>query len=179
MAYFTSKEIAAIAISASLWAILNWLITPIFWELTHLPILCDMVGVSLLILTVWWIRKLGAASTMGTIATMLNFLLRPGAVHFLGFTVASIAFDISTRLTGYRNFLNRRLISYIAVLAISFISTLIAGFIIGNLFMSHVYLLNMYGGVLFFTILHGAGGIIGGIIGIIIMRSLEARRITP
>lgn len=73
MLYFNSKEIAAIAIYASLWAILNWAVTPIFWDLTHLPILCDMVGVSLLVLTVWWVRKLGAASMMGAIATILNF----------------------------------------------------------------------------------------------------------
>lgn len=109
--YFNSKEIAAVAMCASLWAILNWAVTPIFWDLTHLPILCDM-GVSLLVLTVWWVRKIGAANMMGVIATILNFLLRPSAVHFLGFTVASIVFDASTRLIGYGNSLNRRIISY-------------------------------------------------------------------
>ena len=65
MVYFTSRDISAIALSASLWAVLNWLMAPIFWELTHLPILCDMAGVSLLTLTVWWTRKPGAASFMG------------------------------------------------------------------------------------------------------------------
>lgn len=65
------------------------------------------------------------------------------------------------------------------ILVISFISTLIAGFIIGNLFMSPAYLSSMYGGVIFFTAIHGAGGILGGVIGMIIIRSLEVRRIIP
>jgi len=137
-----------------------------------------MVGVSLIIITIWGVQKLGSASMMGAIATILNFILRPGAVHFLGFTFASIVFDVLTRLISYNSF-NHRISSYVAILAISFISTLFAGFIIGNLFMNPVYLSNMYNSILFFTILHGAGGILGGIIGMIIIRSLEARRIIP
>ncbi|MGQ9680636.1 MAG: hypothetical protein ACUVV4_07745 [Candidatus Bathyarchaeia archaeon] len=179
MAYFNSKQLAAIAICASLWAILNWTVTPIFWDLTHLPILCDMVGVSLLILTVWWIRKLGAASMMGAIATMLNFILRPSAIHFLGFTVASIVFDVSTRLITYEKGFNRRVISNFAILGTSFLSALVAGFIIGSLFMNPVSLSSMYGGILFFAMLHGAGGILGGVIGIVIVRGLEVRKIIP
>lgn len=56
MAYFSSRDIAAIALSAALWAVLNWTVAPILWQLTHLPILCDMISSCLLILTVWWIR---------------------------------------------------------------------------------------------------------------------------
>lgn len=178
MAYFNSKQLTVIAISASLWAILNWTVTPIFWDLTHLPILCDMVGVSLLVLTVWWIRKLGAASMIDAIATMLNFILRPSTIHFLGFTVASIVFDASTRLITYEKGFNRRVISNVAILGTSFLSALVAGFIIGSLFINPVSLSNMYGGILFFAMLHGAGGILG-VIGIVIVRGLEVRKIIP
>jgi riboflavin transporter FmnP len=79
MSYFSTRELAAISLSAALWAVFNWLVSPIFWQLTHLPILCDMVGVTVLIVTLWWTRKPGAGATMGLIATVLNFIFRPGA----------------------------------------------------------------------------------------------------
>lgn len=179
MAYFSTRDIAAITLCSSLWAVLNWLVAPIFWQLTHLPILCDMVGVSLFIITLWWTRKPGAVSFMGMIATLLNFILRPGSTHFLGFTVASIVFDASTWLLGYSKRLEFGLFSIVGLVAISFLSTLVAGFIIGNLFMNPMFLSKMFGGILVFAVIHGAGGIIGGTLGIIIVKGLEVRKIIP
>ncbi len=177
MAYFTSRDIAAVALSAALWAVLNWTVAPIFWQLTHLPILCDMIGTSLLILTLWWTRKPGAATLMGLVATVLNFVLRPGALHFLGFTAASLVFDVAARAIGYRNSLDRRLISSVSLIAISVLSTLVAGYIIGTFFMNPMFLAKMFGGVAFFAALHGAGGLIGGALGVTIVRGLEARKV--
>ena len=179
MVYFTSRDISAIALSAALWAIINWLIAPIFWELTHLPILCDMVGVSLLTLTVWWTRKPGAASFMGLVATILNLILRPGSLHFLGFTVASVAFDAATALIGYENCLERGRVSYASLVIISLASTVIAGLIIGSFFMNPMFLSNMFGGLMFFAALHGGGGIVGGVLGIVFVMGLEMRQIVP
>lgn len=179
MAYFSTRDIAAITLCSSLWAVLNWLVAPIFWQLTHLPILCDMVGVSLFIITLWWTRKPGALSFMGMIATLLNFILRPGSTHFLGFTVASIVFDASTWLLGYSKRLGLGLLSVVGLVAISFLSTLVAGFIIGNLFMNPMFLSKMFGGILVFAVIHGARGIIGGTLGIIIVKGLEVRKIIP
>jgi len=179
MVYFTSRDISAIALSAALWAIINWLIAPIFWELTHLPILCDMVGVSLFTLTVWWTRKPGAVSFMGLVATILNLILRPGSLHFLGFTVASVAFDAATAMIGYKNCLDRGRVSYASLITISFASTVIAGIIIGSFFMNPVFLSNMFGGVLFFAALHGGGGIVGGVLGIVFVIGLKTRQIVP
>ena len=179
MVYFTSRDISAIALSASLWAVLNWMMAPVFWELTHLPILCDMIGVSLLTLTIWWTRKPGAASFMGLIATILNLILRPGSLHFLGFTVASIAFDAATALIGYENCLDRGRVSYSSLITISFASTVIAGIIIGSFFMNPVFLSNLFGGVMFFAALHGGGGIVGGVLGIVFVMGLEMRQIVP
>ena len=179
MAYFSTRDIAAIALCSSLWAVLNWLVAPIFWQLTQLPIFCDMIGVSLFIITLWWTRKPGATSFMGLIATLLNFILRPGATHFLGFTVASIVFDASACLLGYSKRLELGLFSIVGLVALSFLSTLVAGFIIGNLFMNPMFLTKMFGGVLFFAAIHGAGGIIGGTLGVIIIKGLEARKVIP
>jgi len=177
MAYFSSREIAAIALSSALWAVINWTVAPVFWNLTHLPILCDMAGISLLTLIVWWVRKPGAATLMGVIATILNFMLRPEATQFLGFTAASLVFDVLVSAVDYWNILNRRLVSTVSLFTISVLSTLVAGFIIGTFFMNPMFLSNMFGGVTFFAALHGAGGLIGGILGLIFVRGLEARRV--
>jgi len=179
MAYFSTRDIAAMALSAALWAVLNWLVAPIFWQLTHLPILCDMIGTSLFILTLWWVRKPGAVSFMGIVATVLNFVLRPGAFHFLGFTAASLVFDAAAVIIGYGNSLDRGLVSSAILVANSLVSTCVAGVIIGSLFMNPMFLSEMFGGVAFFAVLHGAGGLIGGVLGIVIVRGLEARQVIP
>lgn len=179
MPYFNVQETVAVSLSAALWAVINWLVAPIFWQLTHLPILCDMIGVSLLILSAWWTKKPGAASFMGLVATILNFILRPGATHFIGFTVASIFFDFSTVLVGYGNSLEKGLRNTVSLSLISIISTTIAGFIIGTFFMNPMFLTNMFGGVVLFAALHGVGGLIGSVLGIIIIRGLEVRQVIP
>ena len=179
MPYFNSRELAAISLSAALWAVFNWLVSPVFWQLTHLPILCDMVGVTILIVTLWWTRKPGAGTTMGLIATVLNFILRPGAFHFFGFTAACAFFDIASHLIGYGNVLDRGLMSHISLVALSVASTAMAGLIIGSFFMNPGFLASAFGGVLFFAAIHGGGGLIGGILGIVIIKGLESRQVVP
>jgi len=178
MPYLGSREISAIALFAALWGVLNWTVAPIFWRLTHLPILCDMLASSLLILTVWWTRRLGAATLMGLVATLLNFILRPGALHFLGFTAASVVFDVATYIAGYDK-LSRRGLGSALLVAASIISTFIAGLIIGSLFMNPIFLSKRYGGVLFFALLHAAGGVIGGLLGAAIVAGAEVRGVIP
>jgi len=179
MGYFTNRDISAIALSASLWAVFNWLMAPIFWELTHLPILCDMIGICLLTLIAWWTRKPGAASFMGLVATMLNLMLRPSALHFLGFTVASVVFDLATAMIRYERCFDRGWKGYGSLIVVSVASTIVAGLIIGSYFMNPDFLSRMFGGTLFFAALHGGGGIIGGVLGIVFVTGLEKRRIVP
>lgn len=177
--YFDTRELAAISISAAIWAIINAIVGPVFWNLTHLPIVCDMIGISALLFTVWFVRKPGAATMVGVVATILSLILNPAGLQFLGFTAASVVFDALSRAISYRNSLDRRVVSSITLLAISLFSTLVAGYIIGTLFMSPVFLSSMFGGVMFFIGLHGAGGLIGGIVGVVIVRGLEVRRVIP
>lgn len=179
MPYFNSREIAAISLSAALWAVFNWLVSPVFWQLIHLPILCDMIGVTVLIVTLWWTRKPGAGTTMGLIATVLNFIFRPGAFHFFGFTVACAFFDIASHLIGYGNMLDRGMMSHLSLVALSVASTTMAGLIIGSFFMNPGFLASAFGGVLFFAFIHGGGGLIGGILGIVIIKGLESRQVVP
>ena len=90
-----------------------------------------------------------------------------------------MVFDASAWLLGYSKRLELGLLSVVGLVALSFLSTLVAGFIIGNFFMNPMFLTKMFGGILFFAAIHGAGGIIGGTLGIIIVKGLEARKGIP
>ena len=175
MPAFSTRDIVAIAMCAALWAVLGTTIAPIFWRLTGMPFLCDMIGVIVLILALWWTRRFGAATLTGVIATILTLTLRPGATHFFGFMAASVVFDVLARLIGYRNCLERPIPSAISLLSISIASTAVAGFIIGLFFMN----IASMGGLAFFAGLHALGGFIGGVIGLTVLRALMARRVTP
>lgn len=179
MNYFTTRDVTAMAMCAALWAVLSVTIAPIFWKLTHMPFLCDMIGVISLILALWWVRKFGTVIVTGVIATILTLILRPEASHFFGFTAASVVFDVLARLIGYQNCLERPIPSVISLLSISISSTAVAGFIIGNLFMNPKFIATMFGGLAFFAGLHAVGGFIGGVIGLTVVRALMARGVTP
>lgn len=179
MAYFTSREIGAIAMSAAIWSILNVTISPIFWQMTHLPFFCDLVGFTCLILATWWARKLGTTTLTGIIATILNLFLRPAALHFLGFTAASIFFDIASKAIGYRHLFGENSTrNFIGLVGLSTLSGVIAGTIIGSFFMDPRVLTNM-GGLLFFIGLHTTGAFIGGILGFGLVKALEIRKVLP
>lgn len=179
MAYFNTRDVAVIAMCATLWAVLSITIAPIFWQLTHMPFLCDIIGAISLILSLWWARKFGAITITGIIATILTLALRPMATHFFGFATASVVFDVLTRLIGYKNCLEKPMSSVISLLTISIISMAIAGAVIGLLFMSPHIIAAVYGGVVFFAGLHAVGGAIGGGIGVTLVRALEARKVLP
>lgn len=167
-----SRDIAVISICAALWAILNALIAPIFWRLTRLPFFCDLLALVSLSIAMWWSRKLGVASLVGIVATLLNFILRPGALFFLGFTVASIALDVMGYSVGYeRIFSSSR--NLILLVILGAIAAWIAGLVIGTFFMGF----NSYKAVLVFSLLHAIGGVIGTVISIPLIRALEARRL--
>jgi hypothetical protein len=171
MAYFTSRDIAAIAMCAALWSVLGAYIAPIFWRATHMPFFCDMLGIISLILALWWIRKFGAVTVTGITATIITLMLNPSATHFFGFTTASVVFDILTRLIGYQNCLEKPILSVISLPFASVASTAVAGIVIGNLFMNPT----PFGGVAFFSVLHAAGGVIGGTIGVVLIKALSTR----
>ncbi len=124
----------------------------------------------MLILTVWLTRKPGAPFLMGVVTTILHLILRPGSFHFLGFTAASALFDSATTLVAYKERLSGRWIDHRVLIGISISSGLAAGAVIGPLFM------NMEG-ISFFTVLHGFGGLLGGILGVSIIKALETRKI--
>ncbi|MGQ9542840.1 MAG: hypothetical protein ACUVTM_01940 [Candidatus Bathyarchaeia archaeon] len=171
--YFTSRNIVAIAACSAFWAILNTTISPIFWQVTRMPFLCDLLGFISLSLVIWWTRKPGSASLTGLIVSGLTLIMRPGAFHMLGFIVASILFDFLTMGVGYKKIFERPNMGYLVLVLISVACAWVAGLIIGSFFMGFT---TTYA-ILLFSGLHAVGGLLGGIVGVFIVRALSMRRI--
>jgi hypothetical protein len=176
MAYFNSRDIAAIAICSALWGVLNATLSPIFFQVFHVPFLCDLIGFASLILAVWVTRKFGTATLVGLIATVINFMFRPDAFFFIGFTAASFIFDVLTRLIGYKNIFEKPVIGTVSLVLVSIFSAAVAGSIIGLFFMTAPALAS-WGGVLGWAALHAVGGVIGGFIGAPLAAALTKRGI--
>jgi hypothetical protein len=175
MSYFNAKNIASIAICAALWGVLNTILSPVFFRMFGMPFLCDLIGFTVLILATWWIRKFGAITMIGLITTGINFALG-GGIQFLGFTAASIFFDLSTLLIGYNRTFKKPAFTSASMMSISVASAALAGYIIGSLFMTTPALAN-WGGVLGWAGLHAIGGVLGGIIGVFLITALHNRKI--
>lgn len=177
-AYFGTRDLAGITIFAALWGVLNVTISPIFFQVFHLPFWCDLVGFAAIILAVWYVRKIGAATLVGLIATIINFMFRPEAYHFFGFTTASIVFDVLTSFIGHERMFQKRLLGSLSLFAVSVVSAAIAGLIIGAFFLAPA-VLQTWGGILSWAGLHAIGGVIGGAVGVSLTNALTARGIAP
>jgi hypothetical protein len=176
MTYFNTRDVAAIAICAALWGVLNSIFAPIFFSMTQLPFFCDMIGFSVLTLAAWWIRKFGAITIIGILATIINFTFVPNAVHFLGFTAASVFFDLTISLVGYNRPFSKRAYTVASMMTTSIVSAALAGYIIGTFFMAGPTFVAL-GGVLGWAGLHAIGGVVGGAIGTSLVTGLDARKI--
>jgi hypothetical protein len=174
MMHFDTRDVAAIALCAALWGVLNSIFSPIVFRMFGLPILCDLIGFTTLAVAVWWTRKFGATTMIGLIATVINFLFNFGGTQFLGFTAASIVFDIAVRLVGYNNSFRKPISSMVSMVSISTMSAAVAGFIIGTFFMTGPALAR-WGGVLGWAGVHAVGGVIGGVIGALLTTALTSR----
>jgi hypothetical protein len=136
VAYFNARDIAGIAMCAALWGVINSIFAPVFFSIFHVPFFCDMIGFAVLILAAWWIRKPGAITIIGVIATLINFALVANPYHFLGFTAASIFFDFALAISGLGKLFDKKSGTIASIMAISIISAAIAGYIIGTFFMA-------------------------------------------
>lgn len=178
MVYFQTRDLAGIVIFSALWGVLNVTISPAFFQIFHLPLACDLIGFSALILATWWTRKLGTATFVGFIALIINMMVRPTALYFFGFFAASIVFDLLTFFSGYKRIFEKRLVGSTTLFAASVFSSAVAGLIIGSFFMPPTALTS-WGGVPGWAGLHAVGGIIGGAIGVTIMNALAVRGLAP
>jgi len=173
MTYFNTRDIVAIVMSASIWGALNNTLAPIVWQTTHLPFTCDLLGFVSLILVAWWARRFGTVSLTGILVTALTLVLRPDAFYMFGFVTASFLFDILTRLVGYSNCFDKPLPSILVLISFSTVCAGVAGLIIGSFFLEIRIALEV------FTGLHAVGGFIGGVVGLMLVRALMARKVMP
>lgn len=164
-----SREITYIAISASLWSVINALLSPYFFAATRLPFLCDFLGVLALMLVTWKVRKFGAATSVGIISTFITLSLNPNMVQFLGFGIASIVFDVICFGIGYSRIYDSLHSALAVVPAVAMAFT--GGVAIGLLFMAQrsIEFALWWGG------LHAVGGAIGGIVGAVVLNALGRR----
>ncbi len=176
MAYLNSKQVAAIVMCSALWGVFNSIFSPMFFSLTHLPLLCDLIGFTVLTVAAWWIRRFGAIITIGLISTIINFVFNPQALTFLGFTAAAVVFDVALGLIGYSRVFTKPLYTSVATIGISVLSAAVAGFLIGTFFMAAPALVS-WGGVMGWAGLHAVGGVIGGTIGASLVLGLVSRKI--
>jgi len=123
----------------------------------------------------WWVGKFGAIITTGIIATIISLTLYPIGTQFLGFTAASIVFDILTGAIRIQKSPEKSIPKLTSLLLAAIASTAVAGVIIGYIFTSSSFLLTMFGGITFFVVLHIIGGAIGGTIGITLIKALSTR----
>ncbi len=175
MVYLKTRQVAAVALGAALWGVLNSFFSPVVFSLTGLPILCDLIGFTILTLAAWWIRKLGALTAIGLIATAINFAIGPQAVIFLGFTAASVVFDVTTKLVGYEFAFKKPKRTMVVAITVSVLSAAVAGTIIGLFFMP-APVLAAGGGVAGWAALHATGGLIGGAMGGAMVNALVSRK---
>ncbi len=178
MPYLKTQEIAIISIGAALWGVLNAIFSPIVFQATGLPFLCDLIGFAVLTTVAWWVRKFGVLTVLAVVATIINFLLNPGGIFFLGFTVSSIAFDGMTRLAGYERAFKTPFYTLTTAVTLSTLAAAFAGLIIGRFFMSGL-MFSSLNGILSWAGLHAIGGLIGGTIGGSLANMLRARRVFP
>ncbi len=174
--YFSTRDVAAIAICGALWGVLNLLFAPNFFRATGMPFLCDLIGFAVLILGAWWTRRPGAVTIIGLIATAINILLG-GGVQFLGFTVAAVFFDFVVAGIGYQRSFKNPVRTTVSMMVVAVASAAVAGAIIAAVFMVGTPLLVKWGGIAGWAGLHVIGGVIGGFIGITLVSALIKRRI--
>lgn len=141
-----------------------------------MPFLCDLIGFAVLILGAWWIRKLGALTIVGLIATLINLSLGTG-MQFLGFLAASVFFDVVMAVIGYDRALKKPTHTVVSMTIVATASATVAGTIIGAVFMTSAAL-TRWGGVAGWAGLHMIGGVIGGIIGTALVLALKKRGMT-
>jgi hypothetical protein len=161
---------------AALWGVFNSVFSPIFFQFTGMPFLCDLIGFSVLSVAIWWTKKFGTIIFIGVLATVINFTINPGGIYFFGFTASTIVFDIIIFIIGYdRKFRGKSLTAMFLVFG-SILSAGVAGYVIGLFFLPAAVLVT-WGGVLGWAGLHAFGGMIGGIIGVGLIWALTTRSV--
>lgn len=81
-------------------------------------------------------QKVWGSNCSGAYRDGYKLYIYPYGVHFLGFTAATVVFDITMKLIGYNKCFKKLLFTNVSVLLVSIRSAAVAGMIIGAFFMA-------------------------------------------
>ena len=154
-----------VSVFCALWVVLNLTLGPLSFQLLRLPILHDFAAFFTLLLTTWATGKLGTASLVGTIGSVVAILIGAPLV-VAGFAVASVLFVLMS-LSHHR--LDVTAIAVLSTLFATTVSAYSAGILIGILFTTNplIWALTSWGPW------HMVGGIISLAITLPVLRLLR------
>ncbi len=152
--HFATTDLALIGIFSALWITLNLTVAPLGFRLTGLPVIHDIIAFLTLLLVAWATGKLGAASFVGLIGSLI-VLLAGGPLPVLGFAASSVLFDAILMANHHK--LNTKPFSMTVAALATFIAAYLAGIING------IFIIKL---PLAFTLtVWGGWNLIGGMLG--------------
>ncbi|MHA1596651.1 MAG: hypothetical protein ACTSYT_03905 [Candidatus Asgardarchaeia archaeon] len=167
-----SREVSLIAMFSALWTVLDYVFAPIFWSLTHLPFLCDAITLTMIVLTIWAVRRFGSATLVAIITFILHMMLRPG-YWFASWIATAFIMDALAAAYGYKRTFNMSLGSTVFIVVSFMVSTFVGGFLIGMTMFTTIEGYSTWG------IYHSFGGFLASLVSTSIIKGLEMRGIRP
>ncbi|MEM3566358.1 MAG: hypothetical protein QXK18_05745 [Candidatus Bathyarchaeia archaeon] len=171
MHYFKPVDITIIAIFSAMWAVLNLTIGPLGFTLFHLPIFCDFSVYFTLLLATWASGRPGIPSMVGVIGAVIVLAMRPASTQMLGFLASAILFDALMTLCGHK--INLKPYNIVVTAITTAVSAYFAGVVIGTVFMAR----SLEWALTFWGVWHLIGGIIGLIIALPVIGTLERAKV--
>jgi len=162
-----SVNIAVISIFSALWVALNLTVAPISFRLTGLPIIHSIIIFFILLLVIWATNQYGAATLVGIIGSTI-VLLAGGPLPVIGFIVAAIIFDLVLLINHHK--IRVKTIN-VGIAILGTIVSASAAAIVNFTLVSPTFAITIWVGLIV------AGGIIGVILALPIVRILERAQV--
>ena len=162
-----SVNIAVISIFSALWIALNLTVAPISFRLTGLPIIHSIIIFFILLLVIWATNQYGAATLVGIIGSTI-VLLAGGPLPVIGFIVAAIIFDLFLLINHHK--ISVKIIN-VGIAILGTIVSASAAAIVNFTLVSPTFAITIWVGLIV------AGGIIGVILALPIVRILERAQV--
>ncbi len=162
-----SVNIAVISIFSALWVALNLTVAPISFRLTGLPIIHSIIIFFILLLVIWATNQYGAATLVGIIGSTI-VLLAGGPLPVIGFIVAAIIFDLVLLINHHK--ISVKTIN-VGIAILGTIVSASAAAIVNFTLVSPTFAITIWIGLII------AGGIIGVILALPIVRILERAQV--
>jgi hypothetical protein len=162
-----SKFIALVCLLSAFSATLQVFIAPITFQITGLPFGHDLIVFFPILLSVWIVRKFGAATAVGILSYLIVLFISPGLFFTIGFALGSFILDLLFFIIRHNVSFEKK--NIFAVSLSTVLSFYVAGFIIGLVLTSG----SISTSLLYWGPLHTAGSVVGLIVSYPILAALE------